>query len=116
MKQKLIDECHSKTMTNMSSSSSSSIMKEPTTSTIPTLGESIKKLKPYYGMAIPIQGKSGDILAAALVGHGGRITGTKKKGKLLYLIDIVTQPSALLSTYTSFTSKINLIQIKFSLE
>ena len=32
-------------------------------------------------MAIPIQGKSGDILAAALVGHGGRITGTKGKGK-----------------------------------
>ena len=68
--------------TNMSSSSSSSIMKEPTTSTIPTLGESIQKLNPYYGMAIPIQGKSGDILAAALVGHGGRIiTGKKGKGK-----------------------------------
>lgn len=66
-----------------STSTACSIPKEPRMSTtIPTLGESIPKLNSYYGMAIPIQGKRGDILAAALVGHGGRIqtvtAGTKQ--------------------------------------
>ena len=37
-------------------------------------------LTKYYGLAIPLRGNSGDILAALLVGHGGRHTGKKKLG------------------------------------
>jgi len=46
---------------------------------VTNLGESIHIMKPYYGMAIPIQGTSGQILTAALVGHGGRIISKKKQ-------------------------------------